>query len=754
MQNKILFSSIFLKGFSSVIIQTLLLRELLVIFQGNELTFGLILCVWLISGALGSWAAGFIFQKAHSLRRPFVFFQFLLSLWLPFALYLIRASHMITGSSITDVFSLGGIMVLTSSVLGILAFSDGALFTVGFQFLGSLHPKENSPIAKIYLLESLGVIAGGILFTLYFVGRFNSFQIALFISVSNTCAGLFLLSKDKNLSIIIFAFLVFLTMLFLLKISDQLQQKTLLLQWKGRNIIVDENSPYANIAVSQEGSQYTILYDGLPLMSLPSPETYFTEDFIHIPLLTKPDAKYILMIGNAAGGLLREVLKYPVKKVVYVEIDPVLIKTLLALKDATIQQELKNPRVHIVRTDARNFIKTSPEKFDAVFVNTALPTSLVINRYYTQTFFQDVNNVLAENGIAVFKTWGSLSALSKELKILNASYLKTLASIFAYYEVIPGDGFNLFIASKQKQNFDPGFMARNYERLNLKTYLINPEYLSLRLQRSYRDWFYANIKNQMPNAIINEDLKPTGLYEGLSLYYAQYSKKIARGFEKIKGVKPLNAFFSLLCFLLLWGFWVKKKKRTEMALRFTIFSTGLFAMSAQIISLFLFQSLFGCLFQWLALLTASFMAGASAGAYGAIKELKTLSNLKRISQAECIFPSAAVLLIFANSFIFNKLLPPEALPWFFSLISICAGFLVGLEIPVVYAIIQKTIIPCAKESSSIAGQLYGLDLLGACLGAIGIPLVFLPSCGIGITLGLLGLLKIGNAGILSLLRKE
>lgn len=50
-------------GFGETIGQVLLIRELLVNFQGNELSLGIIFACWLLMIALGSWGLGRFAQK-------------------------------------------------------------------------------------------------------------------------------------------------------------------------------------------------------------------------------------------------------------------------------------------------------------------------------------------------------------------------------------------------------------------------------------------------------------------------------------------------------------------------------------------------------------------------------------------------------------------------------------------------------------------------------------------------------------------
>ena len=57
MKKSILFS-IFLIGFTAMSAQIVLLRQLITIFYGNEISLALLLGAWLFWGAMGSWVLG------------------------------------------------------------------------------------------------------------------------------------------------------------------------------------------------------------------------------------------------------------------------------------------------------------------------------------------------------------------------------------------------------------------------------------------------------------------------------------------------------------------------------------------------------------------------------------------------------------------------------------------------------------------------------------------------------------------------
>ncbi|MCX7661688.1 MAG: hypothetical protein N2Z79_03280, partial [Candidatus Omnitrophica bacterium] len=63
---KRVYFALILMGFTSLIVQTLLIREFLISFYGSELTIGIILGNWIILEALGSWLFSKISLKTNN----------------------------------------------------------------------------------------------------------------------------------------------------------------------------------------------------------------------------------------------------------------------------------------------------------------------------------------------------------------------------------------------------------------------------------------------------------------------------------------------------------------------------------------------------------------------------------------------------------------------------------------------------------------------------------------------------------------
>ncbi len=74
----------------------------------------------------------------------------------------------------------------------------------------------------------------------------------------------------------------------------------------------------------------------------------------------------------------------------------------------------------------------------------------------------------------------------------------------------------------------------------------------------------------------------------------------------------------------------------------------------------------------------------------------------------------------------------------FSVVSLVAGFLGGVHFPLANRILLEEL----PQVGPIAGLLYGVDLLGSCLGCLLVGLVFIPAMGIYQTLFIFALLNL------------
>ena len=169
-------------GLVSQIAQVLMLRELLMVFHGNELTIGIILCFWLAWVGCGSFLGFLVIRKQGRAVLCFTLSSAALLLFLPWTIYLIRILRSFFSLAPGAWLSLGDTVLSCFLLMGPVCMLLGAQFI----FLSRIWREKDgttdvSGAAKTYMGEATGNMLGGLLFTLALVHLFSSMTTALMI---------------------------------------------------------------------------------------------------------------------------------------------------------------------------------------------------------------------------------------------------------------------------------------------------------------------------------------------------------------------------------------------------------------------------------------------------------------------------------------------------------------------------------------------------------------------------------------------
>ena len=158
----------------------------------------------------------------------------------------------------------------------------------------------------------------------------------------------------------------------------------------------------------------------MPLFSTHNVEQI--EETVHYAMAQRPDARRVLLISGGVSGTAREVLKYPVEAVDYVELDPLILEVARRF----LPESLADPRIHVIQADGRLFVRQTHERYDVVIVDVPDPSTSQLNRFYTREFFAEVRRILAPGGVLSFSLGTYENYLGKELARLIGVAHRTL----------------------------------------------------------------------------------------------------------------------------------------------------------------------------------------------------------------------------------------------------------------------------------------------------------------------------------------
>ncbi|MGD2177804.1 MAG: hypothetical protein PVG71_08280, partial [Anaerolineae bacterium] len=536
MRRALLFAFV-LMGFSFSATQVLMARELLVSFTGNELSIGLVLGNWLLLEALGSGVLGRLGGRLRPGARTYAILQVALALVLPLSLYAAVSVRRIVGTTPGEGIGLAPIIWSSLLVLAPLGLVDGAMFTFGCRAYGHLVDDRTPSASAVYVLEAVGGIVGGLAFTYLFIPYLQSIQMVLVLAVLNLASAAALLlvtarsTGDRRawaaLGIVGFLLLAGLSLSFPTN-ADRAHRWLVRQQWLPHNVVGTRNSIYGNLAVVQTGEQYTFFASGVPVLTAPTPDTVLVEEIVHLPLLFGEVPRRALVVGGGVGGVLSELLKYPLERVDYAEPDPALIQMVRQYPTTLTEGELADPRVRIHSVDGRLLVRQmtghgpsdslsdspgdslsrSLRQYDLLVTNVPHPATLQLNRLYTEDFFFTARSALAHDGLLVVTLPGADAYMSPGIRRLNKCVYEALSEVFAHVQVIPGE-VNLWLASPglDMASVPPSALERRWRERGIPALLISADHIRYKLRADRLQWFWASLLAGGP-VKRNRDLHP------------------------------------------------------------------------------------------------------------------------------------------------------------------------------------------------------------------------------------------------------
>ncbi len=774
-------------GLVSQVVQVMLLRELLMVFHGNEFAIGVILACWMLWVGAGSRLGAIVAERA---KRPVM-----LATWNTVAVLLLLPVTLILIRGLRGFFDVlpGAYLSVVDMALACLLVMAPVCLALGAQFVllariwrECVHATDTIGADKTYASEAGGNIAGGVLFSFVFVHYLNAFETAMLAGVLMLAAALWLIrganAESSQLSKtpirVLFTLLIATgaSFLFLERVDDWAYR----LQWRlfapEHQLIETHQSEHGTIFVVQRGDQYSFYQSGHLVFTTAEPgahEAALEEQdaaiFAHFALVQHEDPREILLIGGGLRGMIREMAFHPIERIDYIELDEVLTQAAAPYVPRATLEALADPRARLLHTDGRLFVKTTEQTYDMIVVDIPDPATAVLNRYYTKEFFREAKARLNPGGVLVLGVTSMADLRGLAVTNRNATIYHTLKTAFS--RVLPAGGrFLYYFASDDPGQIspDPDELRARYMERGVESEGFSPWQFEMLLEDSQLRRINWTIRNHgrtpgahlqrpetgplFPDSIaeqeqaeeelpppnerffINSDFRPIGYYHTLMFWNVLTRADHTEAFLWLMRVQAwwilpvAGVLLAGALALRFTGAQTGTRPDAHLAVLFAVFTTGLSTMAIQIAVLFSFQSVYGFIYEMVGLITALFMVGLASGAWLSQRYIRRKANMNLLAVVQLLIALYAVFIAGAlpvSAAVDN----PNHVFVLFSILTIAAGLLNGAGFPISAACSMQL----NRRPEKATGLVYGAELFGGCLGgalasAVIAPVLGIPAC--------------------------
>ena len=705
-----------------------MLREILVIFHGTEISIGIFLGTWLAGIGTGASVGAVLVKKLHAdFRRIFVYSLLALGLSLICQALIIRLIPAIFRISPAELAPLSGILLAVPVGTFSAAFLTGFLFPVGCKAAAG---SDDRFIARIYAVEALGSLAGGLVMTFVLAPFLAPLHVTALMALLLAFVSVFYAARlGPKRPMIAGAALMFAAALLLSPLGGRVADWSSAFRWDtlhpGLKLVASKSTRYQQLEIGLLGKQYSLFGNGKIIASFPDPHT--ANRLSALIVAQDPKAKRFLLIGGGVGSFLGSLLQYPVEQVDVVEPDPGAPEIASRYFSETETQALKDPRVRLIFSDGRFYAnRLATNEYDVVICMIPDPVSSFWNRYYTLEFFQSISRSLTPRGFFVTSVTSAENFWGAEVASYAGSVYHTLKRVFPVVQGAPGDT-TIFFASAAKDviSLDPQTLKARY--LSLGKTFFDPEAFATLLPKDRTEFVLKELERSPTS--INTDFAPISSSLAMILWGRFSGSDWIAILNTIRD-GGLTVFLIPIVFFLLarisfrarWGPRAGAETRFQALLAMSAVGAG--AMGVQIVLIYSYQSLFGYVFERIGLLAGVFMAGLAAGSYIVGEALVRIRAKEK-----------ALVLVLAVFALFCLLLTPTLnllegrAPWLIEmvicLLVLISGALTGAPFPLA----ASRRLAAASSVAETSGWTDAADHYGAAVGAIVTGAILYPLFG-------------------------
>jgi len=461
---RVVYIAIALSGLTALASQVVWARVLSLLIGATVYTFSLILAVFLVGLGIGSSLGS---SMAHTLKHPrqaLGWVQMLLCVALAYAAYISTAGMPFwpinPAISSDPIFNFQLDLMRAAFVVMPGAILWGMSFPLA---LASVAEKGQDParlVGGVYAANTVGAIIGALFASLLAIAWIGSQHTQMLLIGLSAISGLMLLAshadevgKGKS-QVVSMAMLVLVTAGAGLLARSVPQMPGLLVAygryaatWVGQNeIIYSGEGMMASVAVSRTPNGVLNYHNAGKVQASSEPQDMRLQRMLgHMTTLIPENVRTAVVIGCGAGVTAGAVSIDPeLEQMTIAEIEPLVPEVVSKYFSEHNFAVVQNPKVRVHLDDARHFLTTTKDKFDAITSDPLDPWVKGAATLYTREFFELVKTRLNPGGIVTLFVQlyeSSEDAVKSEI----ATFLEAFPQGVVFANTINGQGYDLVL---------------------------------------------------------------------------------------------------------------------------------------------------------------------------------------------------------------------------------------------------------------------------------------------------------------------
>jgi spermidine synthase/tetratricopeptide (TPR) repeat protein len=258
----------------------------------------------------------------------------------------------------------------------------------------------------------------------------------------------------------------------------------------------------------------------------------------HVPLLLKPDATQVLVVGLGSGITAGSALRYPLERLDLVEISAGVVEAAKFFEDDN-YRALQDPHLHLHLEDANTFLRLTPRRYDVIISEPSNPWIVGIGNLFSVEFYREARQHLTEGGILA--QWFHTYEMDDDtLRLI----LRTFASVFEHvtlWKTLSED--ILILGSSSPITADFSQVGKRFHLERVREDLQRIEITTLPTLLSLQVASNTTVRRIAGRGRLNEDYYPILEYEAPKAFFLGSVANVIRAHDERETPVEGNALY-------------------------------------------------------------------------------------------------------------------------------------------------------------------------------------------------------------------